>query len=76
MKNYSKKGRSINYFKTDKGRYSTSANAKSLWDRNFLEKQDLASLEIKLKFLKKYKSDDKLSISKCQKLINSKKKQQ
>lgn len=76
MRNYSKKGRNIDYSKTDKGRYSKSSNAQSLWDRKFLEKQDLSSLKIELNFLKKYKSGDKLLISKCQKLINSKKKQQ
>jgi hypothetical protein len=76
MKNYSKKGRKINYKDTDKGKYLSSKNSKNIDELKYFEKKSLESMEIRLNFLKKTRPNDKVLLLKCQNLIASKKKQQ
>lgn len=76
MKNYSKKGRKINYKDIDKGKYLSSKNSKNIDELKYFEKKSLESMEIRLNFLKKTRPNDKVLLLKCQNLIASKKKQQ
>jgi len=74
MKNYSKRGRKLSYKDSDKGKYNSSKNGKNVDELKYFEKKSLESMEIRLNFLKKTRSDDKVLLSKCQNLIASKKK--
>jgi hypothetical protein len=76
MKNLSKRKRTIKSYKeTTNGKYKSSDNCKRIYKKENIEKMDLCRLELELNFLKRHYPDDKLLISKCQKLIVSKKKQ-
>lgn len=74
MKNLSKRKRIKYYKELPKWVYFESDNQKRTGEIDSFEKLSLESMERRLNFLKRFRKDDKVLLSKCQKLIDLKKK--
>ena len=74
MKNLSKRKRTTHYRELPKWQYRDSDNHKTVDELEDIKKLNLESMERRFNFLKRFRKDDKVLLSKCQKLIDLKKK--
>jgi len=72
MKNLTKRKRTKYYRELPKWQYLASDNRKVVDEITKFTKMSVDSMERRFNFLKRYCKDDKVLLSKCQKLINSK----
>jgi len=74
MRNLSKRKRVKSYKELPKWQYRDSDNHRTVDELEHFKKLSLESMERRFNFLKRFRKDDKLLLSKCQKLIDLKKK--